>query len=246
MTSAEPSVLQSQYYAKTAADYDDQHVFPGDEHSIALEYIGSFARVVDATTVLDVGAGTGRAARLLQKISPSLVVTGIEPVRELRDVGIEQGVNLLPGDGTDIPFEDSSFDMVICTGVLHHVANPDEVVAEMCRVARRGICISDANRFGQGSVQGRIAKLGISAVGLWPLLMKVRTRGRGYMQSEGDGVFYSYSVFDSFGMLNHWGDRTFVIPTQGKAHRLTGSLLSSPSALLVSLREPSNDWAGKE
>jgi SAM-dependent methyltransferase len=37
-----------------------------------------------------------------------------------------------------VPFEDESFDAVVCTQLLEHARSPDEVVAELRRVLRRG------------------------------------------------------------------------------------------------------------
>jgi hypothetical protein len=34
-------------------------------------------------------------------------------------------------------------------------------------------------------------------VGLWGVADLIKTRGKGYTTSEGDGLAYSYSVFDS-------------------------------------------------
>lgn len=39
---------------------------------------------------------------------------------------------------TDMPFDDSSFDAVVCGSVLEHIENPDTAVTEMFRVLRPG------------------------------------------------------------------------------------------------------------
>jgi SAM-dependent methyltransferase len=41
-------------------------------------------------------------------------------------------------DGLDIPFEDASFDAVLCTEVLEHCVDADRLVGEMYRVLRSG------------------------------------------------------------------------------------------------------------
>jgi SAM-dependent methyltransferase len=41
-------------------------------------------------------------------------------------------------DGRHIPAEDNSFDWVISSQVLEHVFNPDEFLAEICRVLKNG------------------------------------------------------------------------------------------------------------
>jgi hypothetical protein len=59
------------------------------------------------------------------------------------------------------------------------------------------VFISDANNFGQGSLLLRAIKQGLHRTGLWPLADYLKTRGKGYTLSDGDGLAYSYSVFDS-------------------------------------------------
>jgi SAM-dependent methyltransferase len=114
---------------------------------------------------------------------------------------------IMQGSGDALPFADKSFDVVTAFGVLHHVSHPARLIHEMTRVARRAVFISDANRFAQGSTTARYMKLLLHGSGLWPLFDLVRTRGRRYMVSEGDGVFYSYSVFDSVRQLRSWTPR---------------------------------------
>lgn len=44
----------------------------------------------------------------------------------------------IPFNGTDIPFEDSSFDAIICTEVLEHVYAHQQLVNEIYRVMKKG------------------------------------------------------------------------------------------------------------
>lgn len=192
-------LAQREYYARTAAHYESMHISDGDEHAVALALFSGFARHRGAQTVLDVGAGTGRAITLLEKLLPDVRITGVEPVPALRKVGHERGISrdqLIEGDALSLPFPDDSFDFVIETGVLHHVPEPRRAVEEMVRVARRGVMISDCNNQGQGSFALRSVKRLVSALGLWRAMIWVTTRGRMSKYSEGDGVYFSYSVFD--------------------------------------------------
>jgi SAM-dependent methyltransferase len=220
------------------------HVQPGDEHFIALEYATALLHAVRAKSVLDVGSGTGRAVRFLRQQCPDLQVEGVEPVRELREQAQALGTVLHDATGEDLPFHDGSFDVVMAFGIMHHVPDPAPVIAELTRVARSGVMISDANRFGQGSAAAGILKIAIHRAGLWPAFERLRTKGRGYMESDGDGIFYSYSIFDSTSQLETWADRVFVVPTmpQKKVPLLQ---IATPHGLLVAFREPTGPgWAG--
>ena len=129
---------------------------------------------------------------------------GVEPVAGMRRIGHENGISadvLVEGDATHLDFEDGSFDVVSAFGVLHHVEDPSVVLAEMLRVAKVGIFVSDANRYGQGGWVVKRLKRVLYLLKLWKFVEKIRTGGKGYHQSEGDGVFYSYSVFDNFAQI---------------------------------------------
>jgi ubiquinone/menaquinone biosynthesis C-methylase UbiE len=235
---------QQDYYAETASAYESMHVQPGDEHFIALEYATALLQVVRARSVLDVGSGTGRVSRFLQQQRPDLLIEGVEPIGELREQAQARGTVLHKASAEDLPFNDDSFDVVMSFALLHHVPDPVPVIKEMIRVARLGVMISDANRFGQGSAAAGMLKLAIYRTGLWPVFERIRTRGRGFMESDGDGIFYSYSIFDSMSQLQTWADRVFVVPTMPqKRHSLMQ--IAAPNGLLVAFREPSGPgWAG--
>ena len=90
---------------------------------------------------LDVGCGTGvLAARLAGR---GFTVTGLDPSAGMLDVmrARHPEVRAVQGSGTELPFEDGSFDLVMSVAVMHHVADPAAVrrtLAEMVRVTRPG------------------------------------------------------------------------------------------------------------
>jgi hypothetical protein len=78
-------------------------------------------------------------------------------------------------------------------------------------------------------------------MGLWPAFDFVRTRGRGYMVSEGDGVFYSYSVFDSLRLLRTWSPELMVCELETAAviaGRWAGPLCNASSVLIGAMKRP--------
>lgn len=81
---------------------------------------------------LDLGAGTGKYKKYIVPHVQSYVACDMAP-----------GGNIdVVTDVHDLPFENSSFDTVICTQVLEHVERPWEVIAEISRVlAPGGRCI---------------------------------------------------------------------------------------------------------
>jgi SAM-dependent methyltransferase len=208
---------QRDYYARTAEHYDAMHVSEGDEHTVALAAFCGLATLRTPASILDIGAGTGRAVTYLQARWPQCRVVGVEPVAALRAVGHERGIApdvLIEGDVLKLDFADDAFDYVIQTGVLHHVADPAAAVAEMMRVARVGIMLSDSNRYGQGSRPARIAKDVLRRLRLWRPFIYAQTRGRMSKWSEGDGLYYSYSLFDNLAQIRRKFPRVTVMNTQ--------------------------------
>jgi SAM-dependent methyltransferase len=204
MSSADEVDLQRQYYADTAAKYDAMQISEQDEHQFALAILSAMIEFHDIKSVLDVGSGTGRALRYLKSRHPGVRFVGIEPVEALRKVGHQAGLSpdeLKDGDINALAAADGEFDLVCEFAVLHHVPKPKQAVAEMLRVARKAIFISDANNFGQGGKLTRYLKQAIDALGLWRAFDWLRTRGRGYHVSAGDGLFYSYSVYNNYGQV---------------------------------------------
>ena len=85
----------------------------------------------------------GKAGRLLDVGCGTKPYASLFPSWEF--VGIDLQVSGRPADGKrvdawfdglTIPYEDQSFDAVLCTEVLEHAADPDRLAAEMWRVLR--------------------------------------------------------------------------------------------------------------
>lgn len=151
--------------------------------------------------------------------------------------GLTKSVSLLQAAGEALPFADKSFDVVSEFADLHHVPNPSAVVREMLRVARKSIVIVDSNRFGQGSMPAKLLKLTLYKLGPWSAFNFMRTRGKNYQVSEGDGLFYSYSVYDSFSLLTRWADRLLVHTNSTACGGWTYLLLTTPGLAIIAIRD---------
>lgn len=102
-----------------------------------LETLRRFAGARPTDRILEVGVGGGH---VLAKF-PGMQRTGIDlsPTmlqRARRRLGDD--VELLQGSADQLPFEDATFDVVLCTEVLEHVVEPARVVRELMRVAAPG------------------------------------------------------------------------------------------------------------
>jgi ubiquinone/menaquinone biosynthesis C-methylase UbiE len=224
------SDIQRRYYAETASEYDDMHLESDWQHSFALHLLTGYIEFYKITSVLDVGAGTGRTMTWLKQKFPALTVKGVEPVEALRERGYAKGLlpeDLVDGNGYELPFQENSFELVCEFAVLHHVREPNRMIREMNRVASRAVAISDCNFVGQGSFPLRLLKLGLFLAGLWPVADWMKTRGKGYTISEGDGLAYSYSVYQGLGELKkRWRSIRFTT-AHGRPDSLFGPIATA-------------------
>jgi ubiquinone/menaquinone biosynthesis C-methylase UbiE len=235
--------IQRQYYEETAARYEEMHLHEASGDILSTQFLHAILRMMEVRSVLDVGTATGRGMRDLKNALPDLFVCGIEPVGGLVEQAVRSGNAgsgpILQGTGDALPFPDASFDAVCEFAILHHHPNPSAVVREMLRVAKKAVFLVDSNRFGQGSRVARLAKLGLYKTRLWGVFNYLRTSGKGYRITEGDGLAYSYSVYDSFELIAQWADRVILIPSAGdRAVSWFHPLLNSGGVLACALREP--------
>jgi ubiquinone/menaquinone biosynthesis C-methylase UbiE len=196
--------IQREYYRETARRYDLAHLEGDPEHHFSMAFMLGMFDLLGIRSVLDIGSGTGRAVAEIRRARPEILVRGIEPVAELREIGYRKGIaleELIDGDALALHYGAAEFDLVCEFGVLHHIRTPQRAVAEMLRVAGKAVFISDCNNFGQGGLAARALKQAINALGLWRVADLIKTRGLGYTISEGDGLGYSYSVFDNYDQI---------------------------------------------
>jgi SAM-dependent methyltransferase len=88
--------------------------------------------------LLDVGAGVGKLIRC--RPLPGCAFVGMD-IR-LSSLQVARGCgyqHVVRGDALqDLPFQDASFDVVVCNHVLEHLARPGALVREAWRVLRAG------------------------------------------------------------------------------------------------------------
>lgn len=103
------------------------------------EQVRDFVRPAGDERALDVGTGAGALAFALSPLVREVV--GLDPVPELLVLArarARPNTEFVEGDGTALPFHDGSFDLAGTHRTLHHVAQPERVVAELARVTRPG------------------------------------------------------------------------------------------------------------
>ena len=121
------------------------------------EKLASLAGISSDTRVLDVAAGTGATALFLAERFGCQVV-GLEYGRDLvaraddaaAASGLRHRVRFQQGDAEKLPFDDDSFDVILCECAYCTFPNKGAAAAEFARVLRPGgrLALSDLTRSG--------------------------------------------------------------------------------------------------
>jgi SAM-dependent methyltransferase len=134
------------YYGARASDYNAvrlQQAHWHEENKIVENLIDN---IPELTTVLDVPCGTGRFFEFFSR--KNLAVTGMdlsaemlaEAARVLNGLDEDAFFDLRRGSATQMPFADSSFDLVVCVRFLRAIVSfgdAKKVIAEVARVSSR-------------------------------------------------------------------------------------------------------------
>ncbi|ORX78881.1 methylase [Anaeromyces robustus] len=90
--------------------------------------------------LLDIGCGTGNTIAMLLKDLPNVKYTGIDLAEKMIEVAkkkvVNENVTFVVGDAENLPFEDNSFDVILCKESIHHYPNPEKFFQESYRVLR--------------------------------------------------------------------------------------------------------------
>lgn len=228
--------IQQDYYAKNASFYNSIHPV-GEGELLALFFLESYINCSGSISVLEIGSGTGRNLLWLKKRHINHRILGIEPSKELRELAYQSGVDyseIQAGNALALDFDDGKFDIVYEFNMLHHVRQPEVVVSEMLRVAKKAVFIFDINNFGQGSTLTRLIKQVLNDMGLWSFVDFIKTGGKGYRLSEGDGLSYSYSVFNNYALLKKSCKSVHLLNTSNSGRNL---YRSAPQVAILGIKE---------
>jgi SAM-dependent methyltransferase len=197
---------------------DDQAALVQNLHDLALvnrrlggvrvttQALDALAPGATALELLDVGTGGADIPLALitraRAAARSLRVTGVDSRPEilvaaaLADPRVTStgALALHVADGRALPYADHSFDVAHASLLVHHLDRDAAIslLAEMARVARRGIVVNDL-------VRGRLAYLGA-----W-LLTRTLTRGRYTRHDAPLSVRRAYSVDELIELLGAAG-----------------------------------------
>jgi SAM-dependent methyltransferase len=125
--------IAAQGYALGGDDYERARpTYPPQAVDLLVRELG----IGPGSTVLDLGAGTGKLTRLLQPTGATLVA--VEPVETMRrHLAAVADAQVLEGTAEAIPLEAASIDSVV-VGTAFHWFRGDEALGEIARVLKPG------------------------------------------------------------------------------------------------------------
>lgn len=149
---AEHCRLAEEYFAQLS-DWTHHLAKPFGSFDETPQLLINFAVVLQGLqlcpgmTVLEFGAGTCWAARVLTQLGCKVIAVDVSPTalsigKDLYarhpPLGDRPAPQFLLFDGQRLELRDQSVERIICLDALHHVPNPKEVLAELSRVLEPG------------------------------------------------------------------------------------------------------------
>ena len=169
-TGETPAQRQRRVWDKSAPSYDRQIAFfERNWFAGGREWLARRAR----GRVLEVAIGTGRN---LPHYGPDVTITGIELSPGMLDLARKRAADLglaadlREGDAEQLPFDDASFDTVVCALSLCTIPDPAGAIAEMKRVLVPGGTLLLVDHIGSSwppvwAVQWLVERMTIRAAG---------------------------------------------------------------------------------
>jgi len=89
------------------------------------------------TNILDMGAADGLMLSKVKKQFPNSECLGIEYSSDLIASNKDGKIKIIQGDVQQLTFDDNSFDIIIATAIIEHLAEPEKMIAEAYRVLKK-------------------------------------------------------------------------------------------------------------
>lgn len=130
-------VVQKEY-SKMALAYDRKWKFYLER---SLLVIFERIKINSGEHLLDVGCGTGILLSMLAKAHPNISLAGVDLTKGMLKIArnrLSKEVELKEGEAEALPFEDTTFDLVISSSMFHYIRRPEVALAEAKRVLKVG------------------------------------------------------------------------------------------------------------
>ncbi|MFH1748828.1 MAG: methyltransferase domain-containing protein [Planctomycetota bacterium] len=133
--------------------WEREHDFRGYQHPVVEFFarqrincvMANWLDLEQVDSALDVGCGDGFSTFYVSQRIPE--ISAVDRSTHMLDRHpLRHTRRLYQADARQLPFEDNHFDLVYGWEILHHIADPCDVLREMMRVSRRYVLVAEPNR----------------------------------------------------------------------------------------------------
>lgn len=111
-----------------------------------IDSLESLIPINDSKSILDVGCGEGAILHHLNRVFPNLPNDVHALDHDKTELAMAKEnlpfANVVKGSIYELPFDNNSKELVICTEVLEHLQEPDKALKELCRVSSKYLLVS--------------------------------------------------------------------------------------------------------
>ena len=125
-------------FDKQASDYDTN--IQGEHARKLYKPIIENLKNKNIHSILDLGCGTGALLKEIKELNIAEQLFGIDISPNMLEIAknkLGSDATLILGDSERLPFEDSSFDAIVCNDSFHHYPQPDIVEKEVSRCLKQ-------------------------------------------------------------------------------------------------------------
>ena len=133
--------LSKEHFNKQAPIYDSNNSwYYSKEGKISSYFIRDYLKNLNFNKLLDVGCGTAFLIDLLSKEHDANFY-GLDLSDKMIEIAKSKDIKnaeFVVGKSNELPYEDNTFDIVVCSQSFHHYPYQDEAVDEVYRVLKKG------------------------------------------------------------------------------------------------------------
>lgn len=139
--------------AEFKSDYYEKHYFKVHYKGLLGIFTIGYHKTIEKLhksknsyeNVLEIGGGSGEHVRYVRhKFSKYTIVDIVEDVEKLKALKSDprsEKIKFVLADASSLPFEDSSFDRILSTCVLHHILDLESAMREIRRISKKGATV---------------------------------------------------------------------------------------------------------
>ncbi|MGC6433137.1 MAG: class I SAM-dependent methyltransferase [Crocinitomicaceae bacterium] len=108
-----------------------------DLNQVSIDFILKQIEAGCFKNIIDIGCGSGYILDLIQSKFPHIELTGID-IKKSKTV---ENYNFVEGNLEKLPFENNSFDLVLCNHTVEHLVDLNLCISELVRITNKKLVV---------------------------------------------------------------------------------------------------------